>query len=74
MSLRSLLEAYYSRRRCELVISQLGRTCRVDMRGRYIPIRWLFDGRASGDQRYEVAVVLLGGAPTCGGPMAITAA
>lgn len=67
MSLRSLIEAQFSSRRCDLVISQLGRTLNCDLQGRYVPVRWLFN-RRSHDERYDCLVALLQGAPECQGP------
>jgi|SRR5579875_1834394 hypothetical protein len=60
MSLRSLLEARFSRRRCEQIIYQLGRTCGHDLGGRYVPVRWLFDGRSSGERLVALKVLLEG--------------
>lgn len=66
MSLRTLLGAVYSHRQVEVVIAQLGRTAVCNLDGRYVPVRWLFDGR--GRDRLAILEGLLGGGVLSTGP------
>jgi hypothetical protein len=68
MSLRTLLGAACSRRACDGIIDKLGRTLGCDLSDKYIPIRWLFDGRATAGRRLDVLTALLEGVPEPRGP------
>lgn len=70
MSLRSLIEARYSTKRCASIFSQLGRTLNCDLKGTYVPVRWLFS-RRSHYERFDCLIVLLQRAPECNGPFGL---
>lgn len=70
MSLRSVIEALYSTRHCALIFSQLGRTIGCDLKGTYVPVRWLFNRRTHGE-RFDCLIALLQGMPECDGPFGL---